>query len=143
MVFYRRFNHRTPGARRPVALKPESVHILVGTNDIAGNTGPNSADQYKHNIKAMVTLAKANGIKPILGSIPPAGQFAWRPGLKPAAQIIALNRWLKLCAEAEGLEFIDYHTLLASRDGAINQDLSFDGVPPIGQGHRFMTRMVR
>lgn len=125
-----------------VALQPESVHILVGTNDIAGNSGPNSADQYKNNIKAMVTLAKSNGIKPILGSIPPAGYFAWRPGLKPALQIVALNNWLKSYAEAEKLEFVDYHAALARDDGAIGEEFSFDGVHPNAKGYRSMARVV-
>lgn len=126
-----------------IALQPERVHILVGTNDIAGNSGPNSADQYQNNIKAMVTLAKSNGIKPILGSIPPAGYFAWKPGLKPAPQIVALNNWLKNYAEVEKLEFVDYHAALARDDGAIGQEFSFDGVHPNGEGYRLMTRVVR
>lgn len=126
-----------------VALDPAIVHILAGTNDIAGNTGPTSADQYKNNIMAMVTLAKANGIKVILGSLPPAMRFAWKPGLRPAPQIVALNGWLKSYAETEKLEFIDYHTALATRDGTLGQDLSFDGVHPNLQGYRLMTRAVR
>jgi lysophospholipase L1-like esterase len=126
-----------------VALQPTIVHILAGTNDIAGNTGPTSADQYKNNIKAMVTLAKANGIRVILGSLPPAGHFAWKPDLKPAAQIVALNSWLQSYAKAEKLEFIDYYAALVTGDGAMNPDLSFDGVHPNHQGYRVMTRVVR
>lgn len=126
-----------------VALQPVIVHILAGTNDIAGNTGPTSTDQYKDNIKAMVSLAKSNGIKVILGSIPPAAHFPWKPDLKPVPQIAALNDWLRSYAEAEKLEFVDYHAALTTRDGAINDGFSFDGVHLNLRGYRLMTRAVR
>lgn len=121
-----------------VALRPAAVHILAGTNDVAGNTGPTSVDQYKNNITAMVTLAKANGIKVTLGSLPPAIGFAWKPGVKPTPRIVALNGWLKRYADTENLEFIDYHAVLAASDGA----LGFDGVHPNHQGYRLMARAL-
>lgn len=126
-----------------VALQPGVVHILAGTNDIAGNTGPTSADQYRDNIRAMVTLARSNGIRVILGAIPPAGHFPWKPALKPAPQVVELNRWLESYAESEGLDFVDYHAALVDRDGAMNPAFAFDGVHPNREGYRVMTRLLR
>ena len=40
-----------------VALRPQTVHILAGTNDVAGNTGPMSAQDFKNNIMSMVDCA--------------------------------------------------------------------------------------
>ena len=62
-----------------VDLEPRAVHILCGTNDIAGNTGPNLPQDYQRNIRAMVQLAAANGIDVLLGSIPPAASIFWQP----------------------------------------------------------------
>src|SRR3546814_4189106 len=45
-----------------VALKPQVVHIMAGTNDVAGNTGPTTAQDVKNNIVSMVELARANEI---------------------------------------------------------------------------------
>lgn len=45
-----------------VAHRPKFVHILAGTNDVAGNTGPIAVDATFHNLLAMVQLAKANQI---------------------------------------------------------------------------------
>lgn len=122
-----------------LALKPAAVHILVGTNDIAGNTGPTSVEQYRNNIKAMVTLAKANGIRVILGSMPPSDFFPSRPAFKPAPQIAFLNMWLKAYAERENIGFIDYHALLVAGGDAMDPELSFDGVHPNSRGYRRMT----
>ena len=55
-----------------VALKPRVVHLMIGTNDIAGNTGPTTPEAWKNNVRAMVELARVHDIRVILGSIPPA-----------------------------------------------------------------------
>ncbi len=78
-----------------VALHPKVVHILAGTNDVAGNNGPIAPDDFHRNIESMVELARANGVRVVLGSIPPASAFAWRPAMRPAPRIVELNRWLR------------------------------------------------
>jgi hypothetical protein len=45
-----------------VALRPHVVHIMAGTNDIAGNTGPTTLEDYQHDILATIDLARANDI---------------------------------------------------------------------------------
>ena len=66
-----------------VQLKPRFVHIMAGTNDIAGNTGPMTVAQSIDNFRAMTMLAHANGIEVLLASVPPAASFPWRPGSRP------------------------------------------------------------
>jgi hypothetical protein len=46
-----------------IALRPRAVHIMAGTNDIAGNTGPMTLEQTEANLTAMAQLAQANGIR--------------------------------------------------------------------------------
>src|SRR4051812_48971268 len=58
-----------------VALKPAVVHIMGGTNDIAGNTGPMSADDTKNNIMAMCEIARAHHIRVVLASVPQASKY--------------------------------------------------------------------
>src|SRR5713226_1919209 len=41
-----------------IALKPEVVVILAGTNDIAGNTGPMSLAAIEDNLSSMADLAR-------------------------------------------------------------------------------------
>lgn len=121
-----------------IALRPKVVHIMIGTNDIAGNTGPTSPEAYKNAIRAMVTLARANHIAVVLGSIPPADRFSWAPQHKPASTVAALNQWLKDYAAAEGLVYADYHGALAGPAGEFPPALAPDGVHPNKAGYAAM-----
>lgn len=127
-----------------IALHPRIVQILAGTNDIAGNTGPTTEQDYENNVMAMVELARARHIRVLLGSIPPAVSFWWtsKP-YRPAAEIRRLNAWLRSYARASGAGFVDYYSHLATPAGAFRPDLSNDGVHPNAAGYRVMTRLLR
>ena len=125
-----------------VALKPQAVHIMAGTNDIAGNTGPMTAEMTKDNIRAMAAIAQRHRIKLILASIPPAAAFPWRPGLETRQPIRALNAWIRDFAKAEGATWIDYHRVLATPDGAMRPGLAYDGVHPTEAGYDAMATMA-
>lgn len=121
-----------------VALHPRVVHIMVGTNDIAGNTGPTTPEAYQNAIRAMVAIARGNGISVVLGSIPPSNRFDWSPQLTPAPWIARLNAWLKDYARAEGLTFADYHAALADVEQGLPAQYGSDGVHPNAAGYAVM-----
>ena len=121
-----------------VALHPQIVHIMAGTNDLAGNTGPSSAQDFKNNIMAMVELAQANKIRVVLASIPPASAFPMNPALRPAADIVALNSWLQNYAKASGSQYVDYYSVLADSQGGFQAALSNDGIHPNRDGYTKM-----
>ena len=122
-----------------IALHPQIVQILAGTNDIAGNAGPITEKNYEENIEAMVELAQAHHIHVILGAMPPASRFWWAPRYRPAAQINRLNAWLRRYARLRGATFVDYHTLLAEPGARFKGQLSNDGVHPNATGYRIMS----
>ena len=126
-----------------VALHPKVVHILVGTNDIAGNNGPNRPEDFKNNISAMVDIAKANHIQVILASITPAGVIPWRSEINASARIVELNAWIAAYAKARGLVYVDYHRALAGPDGAMKPGFSRDGVHPLRSGYALMTPLAK
>jgi len=122
-----------------VKLHPAAVVILAGTNDVAENTGPATDEQIENNFSAMVGLARANHIRVILASIPPASQFPWHPGIEPAARIRTLNTWLRAYAEEQHLVYLDYFTALATPEGAMKPDLAKDKfVHPNDAGYAVM-----
>jgi lysophospholipase L1-like esterase len=127
-----------------IALKPAVVHILAGTNDFAGNGGPTTLEAVKNNIASMVDLALANDIRVVLGSVPPAGAFPWRPTvLEPAQHIVEMNEWLRRYAREKSLIYVDYHEPLADERDAMKQTFSNDGVHPNRDGYSVMEPLAR
>lgn len=121
-----------------VALRPAAVHIMAGTNDLAGNTGPSRPEDFKNAIRAMTDLAEANGVAVVLASIPPAAAFPWRPEVAPAPIIAELNAWIERYAAERGLVFVDYHAAMAGPSGELRAELSNDGVHPDADGYAVM-----
>jgi acyl-CoA thioesterase-1 len=121
-----------------VALRPAVVVILAGTNDIAGNTGPSTLAMIADNLMSMADLARANGIRVVLASVLPAADYTWRPGLEPAAKILALNAWMRKYAESNGIVYLDYHSAMSDAAGGLAAGLSTDSVHPNDKGYAIM-----
>lgn len=122
-----------------INLKPKVVVINIGTNDIAGNTGPYDAEFTLGNIKSMAELAKANGIKVILSSVTPAGEYPWRKEIKNVPdKIKALNKEIEAYAKANKFGYIDYFSRMCDENGALQSTLGDDGVHPNEAGYQIM-----
>ena len=121
-----------------IELKPALVHIMGGTNDVAGNNGPESDAEIEGAIASMVELARANHIKVVLASIPPAADFNWHPGLNPTPRLRRINAWLKSYAQQAGIAYVDYWQALAAGDGSMKSIFSMDGVHPNADGYKAM-----
>ena len=125
-----------------IALKPKLVHILAGTNDVAGNTGPMTVEMTLANVRAMAAIANDAGIGVILGAVPPAAAFGWKPDVRPAAKIIALNQLLKGFAQERRFGWIDYHAAFDDGNGGMAGGYSKDGVHPVLAGYKIMEELA-
>jgi acetyl esterase/lipase/lysophospholipase L1-like esterase len=125
-----------------IDLKPAVVVILAGTNDIAGNTGPETLETIMGNIASMAELAKAHKIKVVLSSILPAFDYPWRPGLHPAEKIVTLNSMIKEYAAKNGCVYLDYFSAMADERKGLPASLSPDGVHPNLAGYKIMEPLV-
>lgn len=125
-----------------VSLKPQAVHILSGANDVAGNTGPNTFEDYKNNIIAMLTLAETAGLTVIMGTYPLFERFAWAPHLNPKPWIARMNEWIVQTARERGHIVADYGSAYSNSDGSMKADVLTDGVHPNYRGYALMRPVV-
>ena len=89
-----------------INLHPKAVVIMAGTNDVAHNDYWVSPEKVVDNIVAMVDMAQANGIVPIISSIPPCNVFFWSEKIEDAGKtIVGINKNLKAYAEANDIVF--------------------------------------
>lgn len=123
-------------------LKPKGVVILAGTNDIAGNTGPMSIQEIYNQIESMAGLAALNKIEVFLCSVLPVYDYPWKPGLKPAPKIVALNEMLKTLAREKNYLYIDYFSEMSDDKNGLKASLGADGVHPNEKGYEIMKRVL-
>jgi len=121
-----------------IHLKPSTVVLLAGINDIAENTGPSTIEMIANNIVSMAELAKANHINVIICSVLPANKFPWREGLKPAEKVIKLNALLQSYSKKHKLAYVDYYSAMANDSHGLKKELGEDGIHPNKNGYLIM-----
>ena len=121
-----------------IHLKPSTVVLLAGINDIAENTGPSTIEMIANNIVSMAELAKANHINVIICSVLPANKFPWREGLKPAEKVIKLNTILKSYSKKHKLAYVDYYSAMVNDSHGLKKELGEDGIHPNKNGYLIM-----
>ena len=126
-----------------INLRPKAVVILAGTNDLALNNGPIEIPHIAENIISMAELALAEGIRPILCTVLPVGQYPWRPEVTDVpGKIGTLNGMLHEYAEKRGITWVDYHSAMDAGDGSMRKELSNDGVHPTRKGYDLMEKVL-
>ena len=138
-----------------IALRPNAVHIIAGTNDVYPGWQPCAAPQIGipypgdtcANIVYMVQSAQRYGIKVVLGTIPPwgcaddphCGQSVADETPSRYDRIAALNDFVKAYAVKQGVTAVDYHTMLQDSSGLhYAEGLTEDGVHPDMPGYEVM-----
>jgi lysophospholipase L1-like esterase len=132
-----------------IDLQPKAVVILAGTNDIAGNTGPQTNEEIEGNLASMSEFAHAHQIRVVMASITPvsAAHVASPNGVpqttaRPMARIQAINEWLKTYAASHGDVYLDYFTAMTDHDGLLRAELSEDDLHPNAKGYAIMAPLA-
>src|SRR5262249_32615635 len=134
-----------------IELKPAAMVLLAGTNDIARNNGPATAEMIQQNMMAMTELAQHHGIKVLLCSILPVSDYpylaqqsgragppaagAGRGGRgafvrqrmtvgRPPEDILKLNAWMKSYAARVNATYVDYFASLVDDKGWMKDGLA-------------------
>jgi lysophospholipase L1-like esterase len=129
-----------------VNLQPKVVVILAGTNDIAGNTGPERLEDIEANYASLVEIARANHIAVILSSVLPVHNYTPQSQelfeRRPPAKILELNRWIKDYCPSQGCIYLDYFSALVDDKGLLKRDLAEDGLHPNPAGYKLMVPLA-
>jgi lysophospholipase L1-like esterase len=132
-----------------IELHPQAVVILGGTNDIAGNTGPESNEEIEGYLASMSELAHASGIAVVLSSLTPVGasHVANATAIpqttqRPMERIRAINTWMAAYAAAHGDVYLDYFSALIDATGLLRGDFSADDLHPTAAGYAVMAPLA-
>lgn len=129
-----------------IDLRPSSVVILVGVNDLALGQGKDILGMIEENDADLADLAAANGIQPIFATVLPVDDFAPHPNpfvhTHPNAAIATLDTWLREYCSRQGITLIDYASALQTANGELGSGLSKDGLHPNAAGYRVMASVL-
>jgi len=129
-----------------IDLHPAVVVILLGTNDIAGNTGEISVGDIEKNLASMAELARVHHIAVVFSSVTPVHDYTPESDiafpLRPPATIRALNEWLKAHCAAEGATYLDYFSAMIDGAGLMRRELARDGLHPNHAGYEIMAPLA-
>lgn len=125
-----------------IQLKPSTVVILAGINDIAENTGPITLEEIFANIKNMVKKAKENNIKVVLCSVLPANNFYWNKKILPADKVIMLNKMINEYATKNKITYVDYYSKMVDDKKGLQKIYGEDGVHPNAEGYKIMETLL-
>jgi lysophospholipase L1-like esterase len=126
-----------------IALRPQVVVILAGTNDIAGNTGVMTLEAIEDNLASMAELAKANNIRVVLASVMPVCDYIRPQTLqRPPEKIIALNAWIKEYAAKNNHVYLDYYSAMLDDKQMLRQQITDDGLHPNTAGYEIIAPLA-
>ena len=123
-----------------IRLHPAAMIILAGTNDIARNTGPETARMIEDNFRAMSELAEKHGIKVVLCLLTPVSDYTKYKETehRPPTDILELNKWLHEYAADIHAGIADYYQAVVDSKGMFREGYSNDGLHPNGKGYELM-----
>jgi lysophospholipase L1-like esterase len=132
-----------------IDLHPQAVVILGGTNDIAGNTGPESNEEIEGYLASMSALARASGIAVVLASLTPVSAYHVvnatampQTTQRPMDRIRAVNTWMAGYAAAHGDVYLDYFSALIDPTGLMAAPFSADDLHPTMAGYAVMAPLA-
>lgn len=116
-------------------LDPRVVVVLIGVNNLTGNTGgpPDRPEEVARGVAAVLDQLKTRMPRArllLLGLFP----VGWEPG--PFRNRVAdINRRLAPLAEARGAVFLDLGPAFLETDGTIGQNIMWDGLHLTAAGY--------
>ena len=125
-----------------VDLEPQAVHILAGTNDVYPNWQLSDTATNIENMVQQAQAASHRGGDWDHSSLGTGMHLPERADPSPQRfeRIDQLNQWITQYAAQQGIQLVDYHSLLVAANGEnYIPSLTVDGVHPSAAGYAVMT----
>ncbi len=119
--------------RSVLVHRPDYVVIMGGTNDVVWRE---SHDRIVSNLKALVDLAVANGIRPVLGLLIPIDDEEME------RRLARIRQWMREYAQENKIPVIDFYSAFVDEDGRLIQSYFLDGAHPSREGYAAMAKAI-
>lgn len=121
-------------------MKPETVFLMMGVNDIMATTAEQAASSVTQIVKNIKNDSPATQV--FLQSVLPVNNLQRNTGRKNE-DVVALNGLLvDYCANNDHCEYIDLHKHFVDDNGRLNEELATDGVHLNGTGYRLWANLI-
>lgn len=118
-----------------LALKPDAVIVLAGSNDALGLREVITWDRTRQALQAMARRIKADRGEVIFVLPPPVDEPLAEARLK------IQRKWLQEEAALKGLRLLDFYTPLLAESGfGIKPELTVDGLHPNKNGYKVLAQ---
>ena len=133
-----------------IQLHPKKVIIMIGTNDIfraeddlwwkkAGEDVDKVLDEYKSNVEQMIEKCDIAGIDVILCSVIPSNIAPPYNRERRWYMTKEMNEFL----QAQGKQYVDYHSVLTHDGHSLPDDLTPDGIHPNAKAYALMAKKLK
>lgn len=116
-----------------VALRPDAVHIMSGTNDLCQSSEDDALDTAFSCLASMCEIAAYHGMAVVLAGVPPVGI---------PTRIAELNGQLRAFAAGMDVTYVDYAEVLAGAQGLLDEACALDVIHPNADGYARMTPLA-
>lgn len=126
-------------ARFDTAIRsPRLVSLMIGTNDLSGLGRTRDPTQIAAQVRNLVARIRASAptAKLLINSVAPRSAYF-------AARIGELNQHYRQIASESAAEYVDLWPAMAQASGAIQKQLTTDGIHFTGEGYRIWAELLR
>lgn len=122
---------------------PDKIFIMIGVNDIAKNLNTNYITTNYRKIIDTIQQKSPNTLIYIQSVLPVNDKYTrFANHVNKSAEILELNKEIKMIAKEYQLPYIDLFTLMVNPEGKLREDLTSDGLHLNGKAYLIWKKAI-